>query len=181
MRFIRTTACARPDYDAEVEKDRPRQEAEMKEMQAKAEEEKKQQAINGDKEVADYLKKNNITAQKAPGGTYVVVEKKGDGEPVVSGKFLAIKYTGRSMQTGNEFESNVYKFQVGTRNVIEGWDDGLLLFNKGGKGVLYIPGYLAYGAQQGPGGTTWESLIFDVEVLAVGNTQEEVDSVNTPQ
>jgi hypothetical protein len=60
------------------------------------------------------------------------------------------------------------KFVVGnTGGMIKGWDDGLRLFKKGGKGTLYIPAYLAYDANPGPSNRPFENLIFDVEIVDV--------------
>ena len=56
----------------------------------------------------------------------------------------------------------------------EGWHDGIPLFNKGGKGILYIPGSLAYG-QDGPAGPC-ATLVFDVEILNVSDTKEKADA-----
>ena len=44
-----------------------------------------------------------------------------------------------------QFDAGVYVFQLGPGNAIQGWHDGIALFNKGGKGILYVPGTLAYG------------------------------------
>jgi FKBP-type peptidyl-prolyl cis-trans isomerase len=74
------------------------------------------------------------------------------------------------------FETNMepgkpaFDVQVGTHSVIAGWDEGLKYFKKGGKGTLYIPFYLAYGAQTGPGGKQYENLVFDIEVDNVSDT-----------
>jgi hypothetical protein len=43
------------------------------------------------------------------------------------------------------------------------------LLKKGGKATLYIPGFLAYGPQPGPGGKPFESLVFDVDVEDVAD------------
>jgi FKBP-type peptidyl-prolyl cis-trans isomerase FkpA len=51
--------------------------------------------------------------------------------------------------------------------VIPGWDDGLKVFKKGGKGTLYIPAFMAYDAQPGPGRKPFENLMFDVEIVDV--------------
>jgi hypothetical protein len=58
---------------------------------------------------------------------------------------------------------------VGQRGAIEGWDDGMRLFGKGGKGQLYVPSMLAYGPQAPPGAKfkAFENLIFDIEVLDI--------------
>lgn len=126
------------------------------------------------KQVETYLAKNNIQAQKTEKGTYVVVQSEGTGTPVDSGKQISVRYTGRLIPSGKEFESNMkdtatpaFKFVVGAGQIIPGWDDGLRKFKKGGKGTLYIPAFLAYDQQMGPGKTPFENLIFDVEVIDV--------------
>jgi FKBP-type peptidyl-prolyl cis-trans isomerase FkpA len=82
----------------------------------------------------------------------------------------------KEMETylAEKFESNItdttrpaFNFMLGTGQVIPGWDEGLKLLKKGAKATLYIPGSLAYGPRPGPGGKTYESLIFDVELVDV--------------
>ena len=189
LEIFRSDSIAQKDYQAEMLKDRPRQEQEMKEMQAKEKEDAQKQAAKDleewkksgeierqEKEVEAYLAKRNITATKAPGGTYVLVKEKGNGEPAANGKFLTVKYAGRVMATDTLFQASEYIFPLGQREVVQGWDDGLLLFNEGGKGTLYIPAYLAYGKRQGPGGKEMESLVFDIEILNVSDTREEAQA-----
>lgn len=186
LEIFKNDSLAKPDYDAEMAKDKPRQEKEMQEMQAKAEAQRMEmmkaeweeykksgEVEKGIKAMETYLASKKITAQKTSDGAFVVVNQKGDGEPAVNGKFISVKYSGRILETDSIFESSVYTFKMGTASVIRGWDDGLKLFNKGGKGVLYIPGYLAYGKKPGPGNKPFEALIFDVEVLNISDKQEQ--------
>ncbi|HEY4110172.1 FKBP-type peptidyl-prolyl cis-trans isomerase [Puia sp.] len=125
------------------------------------------------KEVESYLSANHIQAQKTEKGVYYVIDNPGDGPKVDSGKQVAVKYTGKLMPSGKVFDGNMtgpadpYKLVVGAGNVIPGWDDGLKVFKKGGKGKLYIPAYLAYDAQAGPGHKPFENLMFDVEIVDV--------------
>jgi FKBP-type peptidyl-prolyl cis-trans isomerase len=125
------------------------------------------------KDVADYLAKNNIQAQKTEKGTFVKVDVPGDGPAVDSGKEVSVIYTGKLFPSGKVFESNdtheknPIKFVIGKKQIIQGWDDGLRLFKKGGRGTLYIPAFLAYDAQPGPGRTPNENLIFDVQIVDV--------------
>lgn len=122
--------------------------------------------------VESYLADNKINAEKTAKGTYVVVNSVGDGPAVDSGKQVSVRYTGKLFPSGKVFESNVsgpdpLKFIVGQGQIIQGWDDGLRKFKKGGKGTLYIPAYLAYDQQQGPGHKPYENLVFEVEVVDV--------------
>ena len=168
IEVFRVDSIARKDYEAEVAKDTPRQQKEAQEADAK-------QKVIEEKELQDYFAAKKITPVKAPKGTYVVINEKGSGEPAALGKFLTVKYAGRALKDDKPFDAGVYIFQLGPGNVIQGWHDGLSLFNKGGKGTLYIPGTLAYGGQQGPAGP-YAALIFDVEVLNISDTQEQADA-----
>lgn len=175
IEIFRSDSIVEADYKAEVEKDKPRREQEAKDMQAKQVEELKKsgEIEKEEKEIEAYLAARKITAVKAPAGTYVLVKEKGNGEPAVKGKFITAKYAGRFLATDSLFEANEYIFELGKAEVIKGWDDGFTLFNEGGKGTLFVPGYLAYGKGAGPGGKPFESLVFDIEVLNVSNTQLE--------
>lgn len=137
-------------------------------------------------EIADiqkYLSSKNIKAEKTARGVFVVIENKGDGPAVDSGKAAHVKYRGQTF-AGKVFDSNLdstfghsepFVLNIGKHGAIEGWDDGLRLFNKGGKGRLYIPSMLAYGPNPPPGAPfkAFENLIFDVEVVDVTDPKEQ--------
>jgi FKBP-type peptidyl-prolyl cis-trans isomerase len=137
--------------------------------------------------VEDYLAKNNIKAEKTEKGTYVVINSPGDGPQVDSGKQVSVRYTGKLLPSGKEFESNMkgpgepYKFVVGQAQIIQGWDDGLRKFKKGGKGTLYIPAFLAYDQSPGPGHKPYENLIFDVEIADVTDAPKQSNAPAMPQ
>lgn len=149
-----------------------------KEM-ARMEKENATKQIESPKEVADFLAKKKITAQKTTKGTYVEIKSQGTGMQADSGKYVSVRYTGKSLLTEKEFENNLgadkppFSFVLGQGQVIPGWDDGLKLLKKGAKATLYIPGTLAYGPRPGPGGQTFESLIFDVELVDVADKAPE--------
>ena len=119
-----------------------------------------------------YLTRKKINASKVQ-GTYVVVKDKGTGTPAATGKVVTVKYAGRLLKDDKPFEASEYIFELGAGQAIDGWDQGIPEFNKGGKGTLFVPAYLAYGKNPGPGGTPFESLIFEIEILNVSNSREE--------
>lgn len=166
-------SLAQKDQMAESMKEQTRQQAEQQKL---AEEGQKLRAP-AVKEIEDYLAKNKITAQKAAGGTFVVIKEEGTGPQAAAGKKLSVKYTGKLFPSGKEFESNMdgsrppYELVLGTGSVIPGWDEGLAFFKKGGKGTLYIPFFQAYGDRPGPGQKPHESLIFDVEIVDVKDAE----------
>jgi FKBP-type peptidyl-prolyl cis-trans isomerase FkpA len=173
---------AKVDFEKEMERDRPRQMKEQEEARKKMEEEKKKEVdrqyaeLEKSGEIAKefkamdaYLASKNIVAQKTGRGTYVVVKEKGAEPLATAGKYVQVKYTGKILETDSTFESSVYNFQLGIGQVIMGWDEGLMLFGKGGKGTLYIPGFLAYG-QAGGAFKPFQAMKFDVEMQEISDT-----------
>jgi FKBP-type peptidyl-prolyl cis-trans isomerase len=99
---------------------------------------------------------------------------------VPAGSMVKMNYTGYLLD-GTKFDSNEdtafkhvtpFEFKLGAGNVIKGWDEGVAKMKKGEKGTLYIPSWMAYGANARPGGDANPKgipanscLIFDVELL----------------
>ena len=151
--------------------------ANMEDFQKDEAAEKDALVVNEEKAVQDYLKKNNIQAQKTGTATYVQILEKGTGTPVDSGKFVRVMYKGQTFG-GLVFDTNMddskghtdpLEFNVGVGQMIKGFDEGVQLLNQGGKARIYMPSTLGYGAQPPPGSgiKPFEHLIFDVEVLEV--------------
>jgi len=121
-----------------------------------------------DKLIQEYLLENNLVAQKTASGLYYIISDDGvDPKPVLSSQ-VTVHYKGYLLD-GSEFESS-YSGSAPTfplANVIDGWREGLQLFGKGGKGTLYIPSGLAYGASVMPGIPANSVLIFDIHLINI--------------
>lgn len=168
LNIFKDDSTAREDQMVEMEKEQARLIKVNQELEAKAE----SLIAPKTQEIEKYLADNNIKFEKAPKGTFVAITEQGTGAQIEDGKTVSIKYTGKLFPSGDVFESNFengrpLEFVVGSGRVIQGWEEGLKFFKKGGKGTLYIPFNLAYGSQPGPGNTTHENLIFDIEVVDV--------------
>ncbi len=135
-----------------------------------------------DKAITDYLTKNKITTVKAPAGTYVQILIPGEGDAIDTSKVLKLHYTGKTLDEGKTFDSNVDpKFghtdllpvymnaQPGSRRaVIKGFTDGLSMLKKGAKANLYIPSALGYGGRgSGADIKPNANLLFEIEVVDV--------------
>ncbi len=100
----------------------------------------------------------------------------GSGETAENGKTVIVHYDGYlsdAGKKGKKFDSSrdrgqPFDFQLGTGQVIQGWDRGVKGMKVGGKRTLTIPPELGYGAR-GAGGVIPPNaeLIFDVELLGV--------------
>lgn len=140
------------------------------------------------KSAEDYVTKQGWKekAQKTKSGAFVIIENPGDvNNKVDSGKTASVKYKGSLQSTGFQFETNtdpkgdttLLEVSVGGggRPMIEGIQEGITYFGKGGKGKIIIPAFLGYGEQASGPIPGFSNLIFDVEVVDVKPT-----IMNTP-
>ncbi|HYK45008.1 MAG TPA: FKBP-type peptidyl-prolyl cis-trans isomerase [Parafilimonas sp.] len=130
------------------------------------------------KDIEIYIKGKGIKAvQKTKNGAYVLVENPGDITlKADSGKVATIKYKGYFFD-GTVFDTNMdsstgsaepIEVPVGNGKVMQGWDEALPYFGKGGKGKIFIPAMLAYGPQgSAPVIPPYSNLIFDIQILDV--------------
>ena len=102
----------------------------------------------------------------------ILSELVGDGMEVLNHSKVSVHYIGK-LEDLSEFDNSykrgeVFKFQVGTRQVIPGWETGLLGMKEGGKRTIFIPYKLAYG-DRGVGDSIppKSNLIFEIEVISV--------------
>lgn len=177
-------SLAREDSQKYLEAEQAIQMAEMKKRQEQAEKEMKADLAGQSKQMKAWLLKRKIVAAKTGLGTYVKIKYAGTGAKIKVGDYITVKYTGKHLDNGKVFQSNMkgenppYGFVIGRRNVIKGWDEGLLLLRKGARATLYIPAALAYGRSPQPGSPFKpnEPLIFDVEIVTVGDApKQDVD------
>jgi len=97
----------------------------------------------------------------------------GDGAEAVAGRVVEVHYVGVSWSTGEQFDASwdrgkTFKFGLGKRQVIAGWDEGVAGMRAGGRRRITIPPQLAYG-KRGAGGVIGpdETLVFVVDLLGV--------------
>lgn len=96
----------------------------------------------------------------------------GTGPAAATGDTVSVHYVG-TLTDGTQFDSSIdrgqpYDVTIGVSSVIDGWTEGLVGMQVGGKRRLTIPPELGYGATGYPpiipGDAT---LIFEIELLAL--------------
>ena len=102
----------------------------------------------------------------------IISDKPGEGKKIIHHSWVQIEYTG-SFQNGEVFDTNVGKnrplvVQMGMKEVIPGFEKGIIGTTKGTKRKIKIPAELAYGEKGGgdviPPNT---DLIFEFEIIDV--------------
>jgi len=99
----------------------------------------------------------------------------GTGAAANNGNRVTVAYTGWLYDTskpngkGNQFDSNAaFAFNLGTGQVIRGWDQGVPGMRVGGQRRLVVPPELAYGNNSpGAGIPPNATLVFDITLLNV--------------
>jgi len=128
------------------------------------------------KDLKTYADSKKIKTQSTQNGVLVEIQNPGTMPMADSGMQATVLYRG-AFVNGKIFDSNMVNSKlvgqplnvtVGVGSVIRGWDEGLRLFGKGGKGRLLVPALLAYGPQgSAPVIPPYANLVFDIEISDV--------------
>jgi FKBP-type peptidyl-prolyl cis-trans isomerase FkpA len=131
-----------------------------------------------------YIDDKKLVGTTTPSGLFYDITTPGVGDKPVVGDTAEVFYTAK-FTNGKIFETNVkataqknntynpglpYKaihVPVGIHKVIPGWDEGLLLLNKGAKATFVIPSKLAYGEQGYAIIPPFTPLVFEVEMVNI--------------
>ena len=129
----------------------------------------------------------NLTAAEIE----IISDKPGDGKKIIHHSWVQIEYTG-SFESGEVFDTNIGKdrplvVQMGMKEVIPGFEQGIIGTTKGTKRKIKIPAELAYGEKGGgdviPPNT---DLIFEFEIIDVLdphykmiNSEELIKKINS--
>lgn len=134
--------------------------------------------------ITKYIADNNLKVTKTASGVNYVITTPGSGPTPTVGDTVVVDYTGK-LVTGKIFDTSdkdaavkgkvfnpqaPYKpirFPVGEKKVIPGWDEGLMLLNKGAKATFVIPSSQGYGEQGAGPILPFTPLVFDVTLVDI--------------
>jgi len=101
----------------------------------------------------------------------------GTGRVAANGNNVTVNYTGwlysdtGTDHKGSQFDTSIGKtpftFRLGQRQVIAGWDQGVVGMAVGGRRRLIIPPSLGYGSTGSGPIPPNAAMVFDIEVLSV--------------
>lgn len=119
-----------------------------------------------------YIKANNITTTPQASGLIYIEKLAGKGAQAMAGKKVQVHYTG-TLLDGTKFDSSLdrgqpFEFILGQGQVIPGWDEGIAMMREGGKAQFIIPSKLGYGNRDMGTIKPYSTLLFDVELIKVG-------------
>ena len=126
--------------------------------------------------IENYLLSKNIKAEKTKEGIFYTINSEGKGAQPKQGDYVKIKYAGKLLD-GKPFDESPkdepFIFQLGYRQVIQGWDIAIPKLKVGTKATIYIPADFAYG-NSGIGDIIPPNtpLIFDIDLQSVLTSQD---------
>lgn len=119
-----------------------------------------------EKEITEYLAKNNLTAIKTDSGLHYIITEEGTGKKPTLQSNVNVTYKG-SLTNGKVFDQSATAVTFPLSRLILGWQEGLPFFKEGGSGILFVPAHLGYGSSAVssiPGGSV---LIFEIKLISV--------------
>lgn len=113
--------------------------------------------------------KMSLGLRYTPSGLGIRLLKAGTGKLPKKGDIMTVHYTGR-LKDGSKFDSSLdrgkpFKFPLGAKQVIRGWDEGIATLKVGSKALLKIPPELGYGNRSAGKIPPNSTLYFEVEIL----------------
>lgn len=132
-------------------------------------------AAMSETEYSDYMFQEVVkkypNAQRSESGLVYVIQEPGTGALPEQGSMLSVHYKGTFRSSGDKFDASYDRgqpmtFRYKEQRMIPGFEEGIGMIKKGGKAVLIIPYYGAYGAAGRPGAIPpYSDLVFEIEMV----------------
>jgi FKBP-type peptidyl-prolyl cis-trans isomerase FkpA len=154
--------------------------------------------------IKKYADDNKLKTSVTPSGLNYVITTPGSGPTIAKGDTAVVNYAG-TLLNGKMFDSSLKEnaakvaaytkqpadprrvyapmhLAVGEGRVIRGWDEGLLLLNKGAKATFVIPSELGWGEQGAPPMIpAFAVTVFTVEVVDIIHPDPNAPKTTAPQ
>ncbi|MDX1407827.1 MAG: FKBP-type peptidyl-prolyl cis-trans isomerase [Saprospiraceae bacterium] len=114
--------------------------------------------------IADWISERGLTAESTASGLHYLIDEPGNNEHPDVSSTIHIIYAGRLLD-GFEFDASNGVVEFPLNALIQGWQEGIPLFGKGGSGTLIIPSHLGYGSAPRTGIPPNSVLVFDIELV----------------
>lgn len=126
-----------------------------------------QQSAKDESLILAHLEENEFEAERTDEGLYYEIIEPGEGDVFPKeDAIITIKYKG-TLLDGTVFDQTFGEDTAtfALNQLIQGWQIGIPLLQKGGKIKLYIPSAIGYGSNGTGGIPPCSVLVFDIELL----------------
>jgi FKBP-type peptidyl-prolyl cis-trans isomerase len=116
--------------------------------------------------IEDYITSNKlVVTETTPSGLKYIRTKESTGASLKNGQTVTVKYAGEFL-SGKQFDEGTFPFLLGSGQVIQGFDEGILKMKVGESATLIMPSDIAYGSQKTGSIPKNSPLVFKIEVLS---------------
>ena len=109
-----------------------------------------------------FILEHQLDADSTSSGLYYVIDDPGSSEHPTIDDVVTVNYIG-FLLNGDIFDDGI-DVTFPLNSVIAGWQEGIPLYGKGGRGLLIIPSHLAYGDSPRAGIPANSVLAFEIHL-----------------
>lgn len=130
-------------------------------------ERRRQQQLTTDVAAIDeYLAGKGIAARQDASGLRYIITKPGRGSSPTATSMVKVNYKGSLLATGEVFDQSESPVEFSLGQLIQGWQIGFPMLQKGAKATLFVPSGLGYGERGMPGAIPSNAnLVFEIELI----------------
>ena len=132
-----------------------------------------QRSRSEDEQINDYItdKKFTTTELSTTGLRVIKTQPNPSGAALISGQTIVVNYAGRTIRGLKDFDSGSLTMQLGLRQVVSGFEEGVSKLRVGEKATIIFPSALGYGSSgRATNGVyvilPYAPLIFDIEIVS---------------
>jgi cyclophilin family peptidyl-prolyl cis-trans isomerase len=161
------------DMDGKIAKAQKALEEEQKKIEAYIEKISKMKPPAYNDLMYQEIKEKYPNAQQSPSGLVYIIDNPGEDLKPAQGSKMSVHYRGTFRLSGREFDASRNRgqpmnFQYKVNRMVPGFEEGLGLMGKGGKGTIFIPYHMAYGPNgRGTAIPPYSDLVFELDILDV--------------
>ncbi len=124
-----------------------------------------EQLVKDIKKIEDYLADNNLVAESTESGLHYIIEEEGSGGHPNLNSEVTVNYKGYLLDGSVFDQTNTSPVTFPLSSLIAGWQEGIPLLQKSGKGKFFLPSGLGYGRQATGSIPANSVLIFEIELV----------------
>ena len=115
--------------------------------------------------IEDYLADNSLVAESTESGLHYIIEEEGSGGHPNLNSEVTVNHKGYLLDGSVFDQTTTCPVTSPLGDLIVGWQEGIPLLQKGGKGKFFLPSSLGYGRQASGGIPANSVLIFEIELV----------------
>lgn len=125
-----------------------------------------QEISNFDKEIKEFISKNDLKYKKSTSGLYYNIIKEGEGDNIQITDSVVFTYEGKLL-SGEIFDKQRKPITFQVKDLIQGWKEIIIKSKPGTEVELIIPPHLGYGAHDLDDIPPNSILLFKMNIISI--------------